>query len=102
MAEKEIDKTGFKIINRKFVFNKMPFGLCNAPQTFHSAMKKMFRNTKNVMTYIDDILIYNTKIDEHYHTLSEVFSILNENTASINFEKSKFCGKKIEFPGQEI
>ncbi|KAG0418277.1 Retrovirus-related Pol polyprotein from transposon 17.6, partial [Dictyocoela roeselum] len=102
MAKKDKDKTGFKILNRKFVFNKMPFGLCNAPHTFQSGMNKMFHNTKNAMTYLDDILIYNNNIDDHFNTLTEVFKILNENTVSINFEKSKFCCNKIDFLGHEI
>lgn len=58
MANKDIPKIGFKIMNRKFVFLKMPFGLCNAPSTFQSAMNKIFFNVKNVIIYLDAILIF--------------------------------------------
>ncbi|KAG0439322.1 Retrovirus-related Pol polyprotein from transposon 17.6 [Dictyocoela muelleri] len=80
----------------------MPFGHCNAPITFKSAMNKMFKDTKNVLTYIDDTLVFNTSLEDHLSTLSKVFRILNENSVSINFEKSKFCCNKIELLEHEI
>ncbi|KAG0420372.1 Retrovirus-related Pol polyprotein from transposon 17.6 [Dictyocoela roeselum] len=46
IAKDDIEKTGFKILNRTFVFQRMPFGLCNAPSTFQKAMNTLFSDTK--------------------------------------------------------
>ncbi|KAG0438621.1 Transposon Ty3-I Gag-Pol polyprotein [Dictyocoela muelleri] len=97
MEDKDVYKTGFKIINRKFVFLKMPFGLCNAPSTFQSAMNKIFSGFENVIIYIDDILIFTKNKEEHYNTLKAVLNIIKDNKMSINFEKSIFCVEKINF-----
>ncbi|KAG0416767.1 Transposon Ty3-G Gag-Pol polyprotein, partial [Dictyocoela roeselum] len=65
-------------------------------------MNKMFKDLNNVMTYIDDILIFNKNAEDHATTLEKVFTILNKNSISINFEKSKFGVDKIDFFGHEI
>ncbi|KAG0436560.1 Retrovirus-related Pol polyprotein from transposon 17.6 [Dictyocoela muelleri] len=76
VAEEDVFKTGFKILNRIFVFLKMPFGLSNSPATFQNAMNKMFKGVDNVIVYIDDILIYSINKSEHYQQLKKVFEIL--------------------------
>ncbi|KAG0420770.1 Retrovirus-related Pol polyprotein from transposon 17.6 [Dictyocoela roeselum] len=102
IAKKDVDKTGFKILNRTFVFNKMPFGLCNAPSTFQRIMKGMLKKVKNIIIYLDDILIFSDNYRTHYETLSEVFEIFNSNNVLINFEKSKFLQSEIRFLGNHI
>ncbi|KAG0435205.1 Retrovirus-related Pol polyprotein from transposon [Dictyocoela muelleri] len=102
IADEDVDKTGFKILNRTFVFKRMPFGICNAPATFQKAMNNMFRNLKNCIIYLDDILIYTKTIDEHYETLKEVFTIIRENNISVNFKKCEFANRSVEFLGHLI
>ncbi|KAG0419577.1 Retrovirus-related Pol polyprotein from transposon 17.6 [Dictyocoela roeselum] len=43
VAKGDIEKTGFKILNRTFVFQKMSFGLCNAPATFQRIMNEILK-----------------------------------------------------------
>lgn len=31
LAEEDIQKTGFKVLSKTYLFKRMPFGLCNAP-----------------------------------------------------------------------
>ncbi|KAG0442789.1 Retrovirus-related Pol polyprotein from transposon [Dictyocoela muelleri] len=58
MHPDDICKTGFKILRRTFVFNKMPFGLCNAPTTFQLAMDTILKGIMNIFVYLDDILVF--------------------------------------------
>ncbi|KAG0432915.1 Retrovirus-related Pol polyprotein from transposon [Dictyocoela muelleri] len=102
VAKEDICKTGFKILNRIFVFNKMPFGLCNAPATFQRVMNDLFKNIPDTLIYLDDILIFNSSIEKHYNSLQNVFRILKENNVSINFEKSKFAVETLNFLGHQI
>ncbi|KAG0420546.1 Retrovirus-related Pol polyprotein from transposon [Dictyocoela roeselum] len=102
VAKKYVCKTGFKILNRTFVFNKMPFGLCNAPATFQRIMNALFKDIPETLVYLDDILVYSSSIEKHYNSLQVAFKILKENRISVNFEKSKFAVETIEFLGHQI
>ncbi|KAG0427878.1 Retrovirus-related Pol polyprotein from transposon opus, partial [Dictyocoela muelleri] len=57
MKENDIEKTAFAIMNKTYVFKRMPFGLCNAPATFQRCMGAMFRGINNIIVYMDDILV---------------------------------------------
>jgi hypothetical protein len=56
----------------------MPFELTNAPTTFESCMKHIFRDKlrKSVLVFFDDILVYNKTWQEHMRCLDEVLSIM--------------------------
>ncbi|KAG0438521.1 Retrovirus-related Pol polyprotein from transposon [Dictyocoela muelleri] len=102
IENKDTEKTGFRILNRTFVFQRMPFGLSNAPSTFQKAMNHLFRSVENCIIYLDDILIYTKDIGTHYETLKKVFQIIKENNISVNFEKSEFVKRQINFLGHTI
>ncbi|KAG0440502.1 Retrovirus-related Pol polyprotein from transposon 17.6 [Dictyocoela muelleri] len=90
MYPDDIPKTGFKILRRTFVFNKMPFGLCNAPTTFQLTMEAILKGILNIFIYLDDILIFSRNIADHLKHLNSVLSRLIEYGVSINYDKSKF------------
>ncbi|KAG0434519.1 Retrovirus-related Pol polyprotein from transposon 17.6 [Dictyocoela muelleri] len=102
ISENDIEKTGFEILNRTYVFNRILFVLCNAPATFQRAMNSLFSNVKNSIVYLDDILVYTSNTEDHYKTLKEVFKIITNNNISVNFEKSNFLQNKISFLGHLI
>ncbi|KAG0437141.1 Transposon Ty3-G Gag-Pol polyprotein [Dictyocoela muelleri] len=43
--ENDLIKTGFVIMNKTYVFRRMPCGLCNAPATFQQATNKIFKDS---------------------------------------------------------
>ncbi|KAG0420484.1 Retrovirus-related Pol polyprotein from transposon 17.6 [Dictyocoela roeselum] len=102
IENKDTEKTGFRILNRTFVFHRMPFRLSNAPSTFQKAMNHLFRGVENCIIYFDDILIYTKDIGTHYETLKKVFQIIKENNIFVNFEKSEFVKRQINFLGHTI
>jgi len=60
MSEGEQWKTALKSRYGLYEYTAIPCGLCNAPSTFQSMIKDVFRDMLDVgvITYMDDILIY--------------------------------------------
>ncbi|KAI5151484.1 hypothetical protein ENBRE01_2170 [Enteropsectra breve] len=104
IAEEDKEKTGFRWKENLFEFNRMPFGLCNAPATFQRTMNSMFEGIlgKFVRPYLDDIIIFSKTEEEHRMHLEIVAERLSEANISLNKNKCKFNQKEIEILGNVI
>ena len=80
----------------------LTFGLTNAPSTFQRFMNKIFCDMierKQVVVYLDDILVMGATITEHNNILREVVSRLSKNGLIVRFDKCDFGKQKIKFLG---
>ena len=75
VAEEDRAKTAFLTPMGQYEWNVMPFGLCNAPSTFQSAMDTVLRGFVGqfAVVYIDDI---RDTIEDHLRHLETVFKRL--------------------------
>lgn len=98
-------KTAFTVPNRPlYQFNRMPFGLCNAPQTLCRLMDKVIPYTlkSQVFVYLDDLLIVSQTFDEHILHLYEVATQLRKAGLTINVGKSSFGLSQVKYLGYVV
>lgn len=60
VSEQDKPKTAFCTPFGFFEWNRMPFGLCNAPSTFQWLMQRMFgdQQGQSLLLYLDDIIVF--------------------------------------------
>lgn len=93
--------TAFRIRYGLYQYNVMPFELANAPTTFQSyidrALTKMIDIT--AIVYLDDILIYFEKKNDHENHVKKVLQALRDHGLFVKPEKCAFFTKTVEFLG---
>ena len=82
----------------------MPFGLMNAPGTFQRIMNQVFFDIldKNVIVYLDDILIFTKTEEEHRQILAEVFRRLAHYSLYVKEKKCALFLRQVEFLGHIV
>lgn len=95
-------KTAIATPRGLFEFNRMPFGLKNAPNTFQRLVDNVFRGVNNVFVYVDDILIASPDRATHLLDLKQVLNRIRENNLIVSFTKSEFFVDKLDFLGFHI
>ncbi|ROT75320.1 gag pol polyprotein [Penaeus vannamei] len=102
IAEEDIPKTAVITPFGLFKFLRMPFGFCNAAQTFQRFINDVTRGLEGVFTYIDDILVASTSEADHAHHLCALFGRLQEAGVVINPGKCLFGAASLSFLGHTI
>jgi len=87
-----------------YEYTVMPFGLANAPATFHVAMETIFRDMldRGLLIYMDDFVIYSETEEEHTQIVLEVLRRLKENNLAIAPDKCVWHASRVEFLGYII
>ena len=104
MEKESIPKTAFYTYRGHYEFNRMPFGLKNAPATFQRMMNMVLRDeiNKRCLVYLDDIIVFGTSLQEHMDNLKVIFEKLRENNLKIQLDKSEFLMKEVAYLGYII
>lgn len=97
--EKDKHKTAFSTIYGKYEFNRLPFGMVNAPKFFNNLIANVLSEIDNVLIFVDDILIFSETEEEHYILLKRVLNKLAENNIIMNLNKSVFNKNNIHYLG---
>ena len=97
-------KTAFTTPMGLYEYNRMPFGLCNAPGTFQRLMQMIFREEllQILLVYLDDIIVYSDTIADHLKRLERVFQKLREHGLKIEAEKCQFFQSRVKYLGHVV
>lgn len=104
MKESDKCKTAFFTPYGHYEFNRMPFGLKNAPATFQRLMNAMLSGLQGIkcLVYLDDIVIFGASLMEHNKRLREVLKRLRENQLKLQPDKCEILRKEVTYLGQII
>lgn len=82
----------------------MAFGLTNTPATFCTLMIQTFHDYLDkfvVSLYLDEIVVYSSRLEEHVEHLRLVLRRLQENHLYVKKKKSSFVQERIIFLGHQ-
>jgi len=105
----ELDKdsreyTAFSTKHNHYQFKRVSFGLKNSGVAFQRAMQGILSEFayKNVIVYIDDILIMTKSFDEHMSLVEKVLTTLHTNGIKVKADKCELFKNEVEFLGHII
>ena len=86
----------------KYQFNRVPFGLAQAPAYFQKLINDVLKGCNFAMGYLDDIIIYSRSEKEHLEHLEEIFTRLKTAGLKLKLKKCCFFKKHIQYLGHLI
>ncbi|XP_043112873.1 uncharacterized protein LOC122357538 [Puntigrus tetrazona] len=102
--EKDRHKTAFITPFGLYEYQRMPFGLCNAPATFQRLMQTIMSDLvfQTLLVYLDDLLVYSSTFEGHLVRLEAVLQRLREAGLKVKVEKCHFLQSEVKFLGHVV
>ena len=86
----------------RYCFNKLPFGICSAPEHFQHQMDKTLVGIEGVLCHMDDVIVFGANKDEHDTRLECVLQQLQSAGVTLNADKCRFAKTELRFLGHLI
>ena len=104
LAEEDRHKTAFITKYGLFEHTRMGFGLCNAPATFQRVVQLVLRGLtwKDVLAYLDDIIVVGANFEHHMHNLKEVFRRFRKHNLKLKPKKTILFQNQVKFLGKIV
>ena len=102
IKEERKNKTAFRTSSGQlYKFNRLPFGLCNAPATFSRLMDNVLSGLlwEVCLYYLDDIIVFSKDWEKHLHRLRMVFMRLREANIRLGHKKCTLARTSVIFLG---
>ncbi|GJY74208.1 putative reverse transcriptase domain-containing protein [Tanacetum coccineum] len=102
--EEDISNTTFRTRYGHYEFQVMPFGLTNALAVFMNLINQVCKLylDKFVIVFIDEILIYSCRKEEHKEHLKQILELLKKEELYAKFSTCEFWLPKVQFIGHVI
>lgn len=104
MHESDAPKTAFSTPHGHYEFNRMPFGLKNAPATFQRLMDQVLTGLQGneLFVYLDDIVIYARSLREHEIKFNKLADRLRKANLKLQPDKCEFLRREVTYLGHII
>ena len=83
---------------------RLAMGLCNSPATYQRIMTYVLQNMlwKDVLVYLDDLIILGQTFSSHVAALREVFKRFRENNLKFKPKKCELFKTEVDFLGRRV
>ena len=97
-------KSAFCVRSGLYLWNVMPFRLCNAPSTFERLMETVLLGLqwRTCLVYLDDIVIFVKNEEEHLQRMEEVFQRLIRAGLKLKPHKCRLFHREAEYLGHIV
>ena len=103
LMEEAKKKTTFVMVDGKYHWNVVPFGLATAVSTFQYLMSKVLTGLNHfTFTYLDDVLIFSKSCKEHLQHLDAAFEKFKAAGPKIKLSKYQFFKTQLHYLGHTI
>jgi len=107
MHESDAHKTAFSTLHRHYEFNRISFGLKNAPATFQRNQDLMDQvlsglQGNDMFVYLDDIVIYATSLTEYRIKFTKLAERLRKENIQLQPNKCEFLRNEVTYLGHII
>jgi hypothetical protein len=101
MKKEDEPKISFITPSGTYCYLQMPEGLKNVVWSFSRMTSKVFSSQigRNVLTYVDDIIVKSAKQENHIADLQETFANFRKAGLKLNLEKCVFGWRRGNFLG---
>lgn len=89
--EDSIKYTAFVTPNGQYEYQRMPFGLKNAPSIFQRFNNNIFRDLINeglIIIYMDDLLLATKNFEEHQRLLNIILTRMTSKALQLNLKNA--------------
>ena len=96
--------TAFSTANNHYEFKRLAFGLKNAPAAFQREMRAVLKDfdSKEVVVYIDDILVLGSNFEEHIKLVAKVLDTLIAYGMKVKPIKCNWFQSEVQFLGHVV
>ncbi len=97
-------KSAFITKHGLYQHRRMGFGLCNAPATFQRAMQLVLQGLtwKEVLAYIDDVVVLSNSFEDYLTNLKEVFNRFRRYNLKLKPRKCCLFQLEVTFLGKRV
>ena len=74
----------FNTLYGRYCFQRMPFGICSAPEVFHRTMEHMIEGIEGVRVYVDDLILWGSTLEQHNKRLIKVLERVQKYQLKLN------------------
>lgn len=102
LDEASSDLCTFQTPFSRYKYLRMPFGNSSAPEEFVRTIAQIFENMEGVCTYMDDICVWGSSVEELNDRLIKVFKTASKNGIKFNESKCKLFVKELLYIGHKF
>ncbi|KII68873.1 Retrovirus-related Pol polyprotein from transposon 17.6 [Thelohanellus kitauei] len=62
-----------------YQYNRLPFGISSAPAIFQRYLESLLVDIPNCASFMDDIIVSGSDVEDHLKSLERVLAVLQEN-----------------------